>query len=176
MYINDEHIQSDLNHVWCTHSLKVVKIYNFSMFYHAMYLNLQWKGLVKCAINVSMLNKVNWNFVRNGVKADEDLISMCQRCSSSCCLFSTDFCFCFRSLTSRSFRARLLGLISTGRSGFTFFYKKTLVNNCSPAGLESLSRSVLYNVGLTVLCFELKCIKVKLFCIHFRFINHLWTM
>lgn len=50
-----------------------------------------------------------------------DLISMCQRCSSSLCLFSTAFCFCFLSLFSCSFLTRLLGLISTGSSGFTFF-------------------------------------------------------
>lgn len=53
---------------------------------------------------------------------ESDLISMCQRCSSSLCLFSTAFCFCFFSLLSCSFLARLLGLISTGSSGFTFFY------------------------------------------------------
>lgn len=52
-----------------------------------------------------------------------DLISMCQRCSSSLCLFSTAFCFCFFSLFSCSFLTRLLGLISTGSSGFTFFYR-----------------------------------------------------
>lgn len=88
---------------------------SFCIFFHAKYSDLQWKGLLKCAINVSTKT------VRDGGKAEDDLISMCQRCSSSCCLFSTDFCFCLRSLTSRSFRARLLGLISTGRSGFTFF-------------------------------------------------------
>lgn len=54
-----------------------------------------------------------------------DLISMCQRCSSSLCLFSTAFCFCFFSLLSCSFLARLLGLISTGSSGFTFFCRDT---------------------------------------------------
>lgn len=52
---------------------------------------------------------------------ESDLISMCQRCSSSLCLFSTAFCFCFFSLLSCSFLARLLGLISTGSSGLTFF-------------------------------------------------------
>lgn len=57
--------------------------------------------------------------------SDSDLISMCQRCSSSLCRFSTAFCFCFFSLLSCSFLARLLGLISTGSSGFTFFYRGT---------------------------------------------------
>lgn len=64
---------------------------------------------------------------------ESDLISMCQRCSSSLCRFSTAFCFCFFSLLSCSFLARLLGLISTGSSGFTFFYRrgdKTNVSHC----------------------------------------------
>lgn len=60
-----------------------------------------------------------------------DLISMCQRCSSSLCLFSTAFCFCFFSLLSWSFLARLLGLISTGSSGFTFFCRKTEVGRAN---------------------------------------------
>lgn len=54
-----------------------------------------------------------------------DLISRCQRCSSSISLFSTSLCFCFFSLLSCSFLARLLGLISTGSSGLTFFYRHT---------------------------------------------------
>lgn len=51
-------------------------------------------------------------------------MSMCQCWSSSSCLLSMDFWFCFLSFSSRSFLARVLGLMSTSRSGFTFFCKK----------------------------------------------------
>lgn len=72
-------------------------------------------------IEVSHFALVEYSSVYQQVFFSSDLISMCQRCSSSLCLFSTAFCFCFFSLFSCSFLTRLLGLISTGSSGFTFF-------------------------------------------------------
>lgn len=87
---------------------------SFSYFF---FLSLFFANQANSEFNVKVKKKVT-NFGHGS-----DLISMCQRCSSSLCLFSTAFCFCFFSLLSCSFLARLLGLISTGSSGFTFFYR-----------------------------------------------------
>lgn len=100
-----------------------------------MSVKIRWKNLIFARIHANLpvsysnLTHPLWFYLYAcpppRSTSDSDLISMCQRCSSSLCRFSTAFCFCFFSLLSCSFLARLLGLISTGSSGFTFFYRGT---------------------------------------------------
>lgn len=125
--------------------------------YHAMYFNLQWKDLMKCAINVSML--------KNSLK-------LCQKwCESR---WRPHFHVPVLFVLLLSLQHRFLLLLSqfdfqklpcsiTGldlhRKVWVHFFlqnKKILVNNCSPAGFNHSRVFIICFIMLVWLSYVLK--------------------
>ncbi len=150
------------------------------MVYHAMYFNLQWKGLVKCAIKFDV-KKVNWNFVRNGCRKrwrpHFHVPALFVPLAVSSAQISAS---AFAVWLPEASVPRLLAW-SPQKVWVHFFSTKQENTWSITAALQDLIIVEVFIIcfimlAWTVLCFEVKCLKVKLFCTHFRFINHLWTM